>query len=119
MASVRAMRFNASSPAACQSGMAASAKARGSEVMRQHLGFGGLNVREPLLDHAGDLGVQLLSTALEQRVVSRVLHQRVLERVDGIGGRAATEGQTRTRVSRASASSSWACGISATAAISS
>ena len=40
-------------------------KARGREVMRQHLGFGGLDVREALLDHAGDLGVQLLSAALE------------------------------------------------------
>ena len=68
IASVRAIRFNASSPAACHSGMAASAKARCREVMRQHLGLGGLDVREALLDHAGDLGVQLLPAALEQRV---------------------------------------------------
>ena len=75
-------------------------KARGGEVMRQHLGFGGLDVREALLDHAGDLAVQLLSAALEQQVVSRVLHQRVLEGVDGIGRRATTEGQSRLAQSR-------------------
>ncbi len=65
MASVRAIRFNASSPAVCQSGTAASVKARGREVMRQQLGFGGLDVREASLDHAGDLAVQFLSAALE------------------------------------------------------
>ena len=70
-------------------------KARFREVMGQHLGFGGLDVREPPLDHARDLGVQLLSAALEQRVVGRVLHQRVLEGVDRIRRRAATEGQSR------------------------
>ena len=36
-------------------------KARCREVMRQHLGFGGLDVREALLDHTRDLAVQLLS----------------------------------------------------------
>jgi hypothetical protein len=70
-------------------------KACFGEVMRQHLGFGGLDVREALLDHAGDLAVQLSAPALEQRVVSRVLHQRVLKGVEGIRRRAATEGQSR------------------------
>ena len=69
-------------------------KARGREVMRQHLGFGGLDVREARLDHAGDLTVQLLPAALEQRVVGRVLYQRVLEGVNRIRRRAATEGQS-------------------------
>ena len=41
-------------------------KARSREVMGQHLGFGGLDVREALFDHACDLAVQLLSTAFEQ-----------------------------------------------------
>jgi len=60
-------------------------------MVRQHLGFGGRDVRKTLLDHPRDLGVQLLSAALEQRVVSRILHQRMLEAVDGIGRRAAAE----------------------------
>ena len=70
-------------------------KACSRQVMGQHLGFGSLDVRETGLDHAGDLGMQLLSTNLEQRVVSRVLHQRVLEGVDSIRRRASTEGQSR------------------------
>ena len=39
-------------------------KARGGEVMRQHLGLGRLDVREALLDRAGDLGVQLSARLL-------------------------------------------------------
>jgi hypothetical protein len=31
--------------------------ARGGEVMRQHLGFGRLDAREPVLDHSCDLAV--------------------------------------------------------------
>ena len=57
-------------------------KARFRQVMREHLGFGGLDVRS-VPPHAGDLAVQLLPPALEQRVENRVLHQRVLEGVDG------------------------------------
>ena len=38
-------------------------------MVRQHLGLGRLDLREACLDHAGDLGMQLLSTALEQRVI--------------------------------------------------
>ena len=70
-------------------------EARRGEVMGQHLGLGVLDVREALLDHPRDLAVQLLSSALEQRVVGRVLHQRVLEGVGGIGRRAAAERQPR------------------------
>ena len=43
MASVRAMRFNASSPARLPERNGGFGKARGREVMRQHLGFGGLD----------------------------------------------------------------------------
>ena len=43
-------------------------KARCRQVMGQHLRFGGLDVREPRLDHACDLAVQLLSAALEQEL---------------------------------------------------
>ena len=49
-------------------------KVRGREVMCQNLGFDRPNVRKPLLDHTGDLGVQLLLSTLEQRVVSCVLN---------------------------------------------
>ena len=65
------------------------------QMMRQHLGLGDLDAREALLDHPGDLGVQLLPTPLEQRVIRRVLHQRMLEGVDSIRRRAAAEGQSR------------------------
>ena len=40
-------------------------KARGSEVMRQHLRFSGGDVREVCFDHACDLRVQVLSAAFE------------------------------------------------------
>ena len=40
--------------------------ARFRQMMRQHLGFSGLDAREALLDHPRDLGVQLLAAALEQ-----------------------------------------------------
>ncbi len=43
-------------------------KARRGEVVGQHLGFGGREIREALLDHACDFAVQLLPAALEQRV---------------------------------------------------
>ena len=70
-------------------------KPRRRQVMRQHLWFGDLGVWEPGLDQAGDLGMQLLSAALQQRLVRRVLHQRVLEGVDRIRRRAAPEGKSR------------------------
>ena len=109
--------LNASSPAACQA-EARLGEARSREVMSQDLGFRGLNGREALLDHARDLGVQFLSATLEQRVVGRVLYQRVLERIGRIRRGSTTKGQSRL-ASRARASSSWAGGIDATAAISS
>ena len=95
MASVSAMRFSASSPAACQSGIAASARPAAVRWCASTSGSVVLMFGKRLLDHARDLGVQLLSAALQQRVISRVLHQRVLERVDRIRRRATTEGQSR------------------------
>jgi hypothetical protein len=70
-------------------------KARSGEMMGQDLRLGGPDVREALLDHAGDLAVQRLPAALQQRVIGGVLHQRVLEGVDSIRRRASTEGQSR------------------------
>ncbi len=69
-------------------------KASGRKVIGQHLRFGDPDVRELRLDHVGDLGVQLLPAALQQQVVGRVLHERVLESVDGVRRRATTEGQS-------------------------
>jgi hypothetical protein len=68
-------------------------KPRSREVVSQHFGFGSFDFREALFDHLCDLAVQLLSTAFEQRVISRVLHQCMLEGVDRIGRRATAEGQ--------------------------
>ena len=56
--------------------------------------LGRLDVREALLDRSGNFGVQLSASAFEQSIVGGVLHQRVLEGVDGIRRRAATEGQS-------------------------
>ena len=79
MASVSAMRFSASSPATLPERNGGFSKARGGEVMRQHLRFGALDVREARLDHAGDLAVQLLPAALEQRVIRRILTSACLK----------------------------------------
>ena len=89
------MRFSASSPALLPERNGRFSQARSSEVMRQHLGLGVLDVREALLDHPRDLAVQLLSSALEQRVVGRVLHQGVLEGVGRLRRRAAAKRQPR------------------------
>src|SRR3954469_10063170 len=70
-------------------------KARFGKMMREHLGFGAFDVREALIDHTRDLRVQLLSAALEQRLIRRVLHQRMLEAVDRIWRGAAAKGQPR------------------------
>ena len=75
--------------------MAACSEACSGDVMGQHLGLGGLDVREALLDHARNLCVQLLSAALEQRVVRCILHQGVLEGVDGIRRCASSKRQSR------------------------
>ena len=51
------------------------------------------DVGEALLEHPRDTSMQLLALGLEERLVRRVLDQRVLERVDGLGRRAAAEDQ--------------------------
>ncbi len=89
-----------------------------SEMMGQHLRLGSHDVGMAGLDHAGDLAVQLLSAALQQRVVGRVLHQRVLEGVDGVGRRATTKGESGFAQPRQSVIE-CACAMGATAAISS
>ena len=88
------------------------------KVMSQHFGLGGLDVREALLDYTRDLVVQGLSTALKQRVVGRVLNERMLKRVGGLGRRASAERESRFgQFARALSRPVLACG--ATAAINS
>jgi hypothetical protein len=60
-------------------------------VSRNHLGLGGDALGEALLQHLGDARVQLLARALEQRLVRRLLDQRVLEGVRRRGRLAARE----------------------------
>ena len=64
---------------------------RRRQVMRQQLRFGGGGLREVCCEHPRDRGVQLLSAALQQRVVGGILHQRVLEGVGGLGRGATAE----------------------------
>ena len=47
------------------------------------------DLREPVFEGGGDAGVELLPPAAQQGVISRVLHQRVLEGVLGVGRGAA------------------------------
>ena len=51
---------------------------------RDHLGLGRDALGEAFFQHLGDARVELLARALEQRLVRRVLDQRVLE---GVGRR--------------------------------
>ena len=62
-------------------------------VVRQQLGLGRRGVRQTLLDDPGDLAVQLLPAAPEQRVIGGLLHQGVLEGVHRLGRRALLECQ--------------------------
>jgi len=50
---------------------------------------------KPLPQHVDDPPVELLARALEERLVRRLLHQRVLERVHGIWRLAALEDDLR------------------------
>ena len=63
------------------------------KMVGKQLGTRLRKVGEPLFEHLGDAGVQLLALALEQRLVRHVLHQGMLEGVGGIGRRAAAEDQ--------------------------
>jgi len=58
-------------------------------VEQQDLRLVGDALREALLQHSRDLGVQLSALAPEQRIVGGILHQRVLEGEGGGRGRAA------------------------------
>ena len=62
---------------------------------RDHLRLGDDALGETLFQHLGDARVQLLARALEQRLVRRLLDQRVLERVRGRGRLAAREEDLR------------------------
>ena len=64
-------------------------------VPRDHLGLGRDALGEALLQHLGDARVELLARALEQRLVRRLLHQRVLEGVRRLGRLAALEEDLR------------------------
>jgi hypothetical protein len=52
-------------------------------------------VGEPLLECARNLAVQLLPAALEQALIGRIPHQRVLEAVDGFRRLASNFAATR------------------------
>ena len=69
-------------------------------VPRHHLGLGGDPLGEPLPQHVDDPPVELLARALEQRLVRRLLHQRVLERVRRLGRLAAREDDLRVDQAR-------------------
>jgi hypothetical protein len=75
----------------------------GGEPIRDHLlgerGFGAVvgeqrrlgrnDLREPTFEGGGDIGMELLPAAAQQGAVGRVLHQRVLKGVFGVGRGAA------------------------------
>jgi hypothetical protein len=64
-----------------------------STVLREQLRLGLRRLRELLLQNPGDATVQLLPLHFEQTLVSGVPHQRVLEGVAGLTGRAARKDQ--------------------------
>jgi hypothetical protein len=61
--------------------------------MRKHLRLGVFGLWEVLVDYFRDLAVQFLAATLEQRVISRVLYQRVLECVGCFRWRTSSECQ--------------------------
>ena len=63
-------------------------------MVRQQLGLAIPYIWETLLDHPSDLAVQLLPPPPEQRIVGGILHQGVLEGVNGIGRGALLESQS-------------------------
>src|SRR5215831_12006703 len=63
--------------------------------MGQPLRLVGNPIGEVFLEYLCELGVQLMSFALEQPVVGNVLHQGVLESVGGMGGDAAAVHESR------------------------
>ena len=65
------------------------------QVVRQQFRFGIFGRGKVFFEHSRDLGVQRPAPSLEQRVVGGILHQGVLEGVDGIGQVAAPERESR------------------------
>jgi hypothetical protein len=55
-------------------------------VMREEFGLGLFDVSNFLLQHLSDLLVISLTGALEQRLIGRVLNERVLEEIPGLRG---------------------------------
>jgi type II secretory ATPase GspE/PulE/Tfp pilus assembly ATPase PilB-like protein len=62
-------------------------------MLCEELGLAVHQLRGTGFERLGDLRVQLLPGAAQQAVVSRVLHQRVLEAIDRIGRDASLEDQ--------------------------
>ena len=63
------------------------------EVVGQQLGLGLCRLREALLQHRAIRACSCCRSALQQALIGRVLHQRVLEGVARVGRRAAREHQ--------------------------
>src|SRR5712691_5232402 len=55
------------------------------EMMSQHLGLGGHDIRKLLFEYSGNTAMELPPPALEHRDIGGVLYQRVLELIRGIG----------------------------------
>ena len=65
--------------------------------MRQHFRFVFSHLREPFLQRRSDLEMELLAPGLQQRLVCRVLHQRMLELIGHVRREAAPIDQPRRR----------------------
>src|SRR6202000_1489223 len=65
------------------------------EMVRHDLGLPLHEVAESVFEHLGNLPVQLLPAALEHALISRVPHQRVLERVGGVRWLSVAEDELR------------------------
>src|SRR5260370_1025093 len=70
--------------------------ASGSQVMGQEFRLALDQIGEMLLQQRRDAGVQFLPSGAQQRAVSSVLHQRMLEQVRGVWWDAAAEKKTRS-----------------------
>ena len=62
-------------------------------MVRQNLRLVVDTLREPVLENLGDASVQFLASGAQQCAIGRVLHQRMLEEVGGLGRQAAAEQQ--------------------------
>ena len=75
--------------------MAASRSPAFGEMVRHDFRLARHRVGKLLFEHARNLAVQLLPPALEQALIGRIPHQRVLEGVDGVRRLAAAEHELR------------------------